>query len=630
MLNEFFNGGSKDVLYTEDLFAATIYVGTGADQTITNGIDLAGEGGFVWIKCMNQTESPVWFDAEVGKTGTYYDQLRTDSNEKPSTDQVGGVTTFNSDGFTVGGAQGRTNNTGGFTYVAWTFRKAPGFMTSVRYTGSGGTKRNISHDLDAVPGMMIVKRLDEDRDWRVYHKGMGPNYAARLNSTAQPDNLSGFWSGDEPTSTVFTVGNDGDVNTLNGEYIAYLFADDDQRFGKNGDESVIACASFDNDAGVDLGWEPQWVMTRQRTLHSDAQDWNMVDAPRVMRFDNYAPTLKANKNDSESDIVQITPMPNGFDAVSPYYGRGWMSLAIRRPHKPAESGEQIFKASTASGGSTIVTGFDTDWAIYRRRNGTNNTTCGTRFTGNDDTLKVNLDIAMSGSSNSFEFNGRTGRFEYSESLPSPIAWLFSRSAGAFDMITYTGNGTARDIPHNLGAVPELMIYKGLDTSGNWTVHTTAIDGSMQYMYLNLADQAATSNVQPPTSEVVSLANDSETNRSGDRFVGWLFASLAGVTSVGSYTGNGESVGSQDIDCGFTAGARFILVKRTDSSGDWIVFDTVRGIVAGAEDPYLRWNESAQEGVYDDYIDPLASGFTVKTNGSLINEQGGTYIYLAIA
>ena len=111
------------------------------------------------------------------------------------------------------------------------------------------------------------------------------------------------------------------------------------------------------------------------------------------------------------------------------------------------------------------------------------------------------------------------------------------------------------------------------------------------------------------------------------YIAYLFATLAGVSKVGSYTGTGSNV---DVDCGFSAGARFILIKRTDATGDWYVWDSARGIVAG-NDPYLLLNSTAAEVTNTDYIDPLASGFTVTSSApAALNASGGNYIFLAIA
>lgn len=115
---------------------------------------------------------------------------------------------------------------------------------------------------------------------------------------------------------------------------------------------------------------------------------------------------------------------------------------------------------------------------------------------------------------------------------------------------------------------------------------------------------------------------------------YLFASLAGISKVGSYTGNGGTVNtngtSQTINCGFSAGARFILIKRTDSTGNWFVFDAARGIGA-ASDPYLHPNTSDPEAATVDAVDPDNTGFIVnQTSGTNLNVTSATYIYLAIA
>jgi hypothetical protein len=117
------------------------------------------------------------------------------------------------------------------------------------------------------------------------------------------------------------------------------------------------------------------------------------------------------------------------------------------------------------------------------------------------------------------------------------------------------------------------------------------------------------------------------NTSGWTYVAYLFATLAGVSKVGTYTGNGTS---QTIACGFSAGARFILIKRTNAVGDWYVWDTVRGIIT-ADDPHLSLNTTVAEVTTDDSIDPDSSGFIVNQLAATnINVSAATYIFLAIA
>ena len=86
----------------------------------------------------------------------------------------------------------------------------------------------------------------------------------------------------------------------------------------------------------------------------------------------------------------------------------------------------------------------------------------------------------------------------------------------------------------------------------------------------------------------------------------------------------------DVDCGFTNGARFVLIKRTDSNtgGHWYVFDTSQGINSG-NDPYFRLNVTNAQGTAD-LIDPLNAGFSVASGTTNVNYSGGTYLFLAIA
>ena len=100
----------------------------------------------------------------------------------------------------------------------------------------------------------------------------------------------------------------------------------------------------------------------------------------------------------------------------------------------------------------------------------------------------------------------------------------------------------------------------------------------------------------------------------------LFATLAGISKVGTVTVSGAT----NVDCGFSSGARFVLVKRTDATGNWYLWDSVRGIVSG-NDPYLLLDTTDDEVTNTDLIDPLDAGFTLSSNFT-----NGTYIFLALS
>jgi hypothetical protein len=131
----------------------------------------------------------------------------------------------------------------------------------------------------------------------------------------------------------------------------------------------------------------------------------------------------------------------------------------------------------------------------------------------------------------------------------------------------------------------------------------------------------------PTATQFFLATNVRVNQSSANFVAYLFSTLAGVSKVGTYTGTGTT---QVINCGFTSGARFVMIKRTDNVGDWYVWDSARGIIAG-NDPYLLLNSTAAEVTSTDYIDTAATGFEISSTApGAVNFSGGSYIFLAIA
>ena len=208
-----------------------------------------------------------------------------------------------------------------------------------------------------------------------------------------------------------------------------------------------------------------------------------------------------------------------------------------------------------------------------------------------------------------------------------VLYNFTRAPGFLDVVAYSGTGSAQSINHNLGVAPEILICKkrSSGTARSWIVGVGA-----KYLELNEPGVGgAFSFMFPssPTSTSFSISSTSFVNENNADFIAYLFATLPGISKVGSYSGTAATV---NVDCGFSAGAQFILIKRTDQSGDWYVYDSARGIISG-DDPYILFNDDAAEVTNTDYIDPLASGFTVTSSAPVgLNADGGTYIFLAIA
>jgi hypothetical protein len=635
------NAGGGDNLYVEDVFSTYLYTGTGATQTITNGIDLDGEGGLVWIKARNYNSPHSLADTERGR-GSWLNSSSSAAAGSPTATEW--VTSFNSDGFSLGD-NWQNENRAGIDTCSWTFRKAEKFFDVVTYTGTG-VARTIAHNLGSVPACMIIKRTDlGSSNWFVYHSGIATpeGYEILLNSTANADTNSNVWNNTAPTDSVFSIGAGPSPyawNASGGSYVAYLFASDAGGFGDDGDENIIKCGSYTGNGStngpvVDVGFEPQWLLIKRT---SSTENWPIYDNMRGMAVGGTDTILLANGSDSESAYAG----QNDFDLTATGFklvnnsgrvnesGNNYIYIAIRRPMKTPESGTEVFAVDTGSASSTTPTfdsGFPVDWAFFAQVSGAANRAAGTRLLGSTNLL-LNTTNAESGNSN-LTFDSMSGWAKNYES--SNYSWMFKRATGFFDVVAYTGTGVAgREIAHNLGSAPAVIIVKSRDNAVGWAVYHSSL-GATKYLTLNLTDEANTNpnywNDTEPTSTNFTVAGTFPTNRSGYNYVAYLFATLAGVSKVGSYTGTGADL---NVDCGFSAGARFILIKRTDSTGDWYVWDSARGIVAG-NDPYLLLNSTAAQVTSTDYIDPLSSGFTVTSSApAALNASGGSYIFLAIA
>jgi hypothetical protein len=629
--------------FVEDVFSTFLYTGNSSTQNINNGIDLTGKGGLVWLKRRSEEGAHNLYDTTRGNLSILFSNL----TNSEYTDN--GNFSFNSSGFGFTGNTDGGLNFSGITNCSWTFAEQPKFFDVVTYTGNGAN-RTIAHNLGSVPGMIIVKRTDTTGDWQVYHRANTANPETDylvLNSTAATADSDTRWNDTQPTSSVFSLGTEATVNASGGTYVAYLFAHNAGGFGTSGTDNVISCGSFTTDgagsATINLGYEPQYLMYKRS---SGVGDWFIVDTMRgfTSNADSSIAALYANLSNAEAVRGGPAITSTGFITQEQLASSStYIYMAIRRPMKVPTTGTQVFSPTyvpTISAGTKSTTGFPIDLQILSYATGTTeNQTFVDRLRGVSTTateggryLISSSTAAESGTPAETLFWDNTG-FQQHSYFGGGAAryWNFRRASGFFDEICYTGNSVLdRQLPHNLGVKPDLVIYRSRSNLKDWYVYNSTLTAT-KYIRLNTGGQAQTAswflNDVEPTSTYLSVSNDDVVNQSGWTYVAYLFATLAGVSKVGSYTGTGTA---QTINCGFTAGARFVMIKRTDSTGDWYVWDTARGIVSG-NDPYLLMNSTAAEVTNTDYIDPLASGFEISSTApAAINASGGAFIFLAIA
>jgi hypothetical protein len=623
--------------YIEDVFSTWLYTGNGSIQTITNGINLSTKGGMVWLKSRSAATDNFLFDTTRGALN------RINSNTtNAQASLAASLTSFNTTGFALGAAAGINVNTE--RYVSWTFREQPKFFDIVTYTGTG-VNRTVAHNLDSVPGCIMVKRTDVAADWQVYHRDLANTQYLVLNSNAFAATGATRWNSTTPTSSVFSLGTDTTVNASGGTYVAYIFAHNAGGFGNSGADDVISCGSFSSTGTIDtvnIGWEPQFLLLKAISAPVSGEDWFIVDVLRGFPVSLIAQSLFPNTSGVESFYLALRPQARGFVfAGNP--STNYIYIAIRRgPMKTPTVGTSVFglNARTGTGAIATVTGGQTDDAVLIKNRGAAVASLfSSRLTNTGYLVTSSTAAEVAAGATILQANpwdvmdgvkvGTTSTIT-NASANTFINYLFRRAPGFFDVVCYTGTGTNTTQAHNLGIVPELIFVKDRSASGAWQVYSSAL-ANTEYLVLNTTAAKTTGatrwNSTTPTSTVFSLGTASEVNASSDTYVAYLFASCPGVSKVGSYTGTGAT---QVVDCGFTSGARFVLIKRTDMVGDWYVWDSARGIVAG-NDPYLVLNSTAAEVTITDWVDTASSGFELSNSvGNLANVVGGTYIFLAIA
>ena len=640
--------------YIEDVFSTYLYTATGSAQTITNGIDLAGKGGMVWVAdrtVASASHHNLVTDTERGRASV----ITTNTTDQAFSSIAGrDFVSFNSDGFSVGTPYNFNYVYSSSNYVSWTFRKQAKFFDVVTYTGTG-SNTTIAHALGSVPGCIIVKRTDTTSDWQVYHSGLtSAAYSIQLNLTNAQASAPTIWNSTTPTSSVFSVGTDATVNASGGTYVAYLFASNAGGFGSAGTDNVITCGSFttngSGNATVNLGYEPQYVMFKRT---DGVGDWYTVDTMRGFTNDPTVSNqafLYPNKSNAESIGSGIGVLSTGFN-LAWFASQSYIYIAIRRgPMKTPTTGTSVFEPATRTGTGAITTvttsisPVDMMWVADRsgtlgggpndfdRLRGANRLLVTSTAAAEVTTTDTLTSFAVQ---NGYTLGADAGGYAVNYSGYSFINWNFKRAPGFFDEVCYTGTGTYPfTINHNLGVVPELMIFKTRSTTGYWYTYAKPLTSPnanwyQNYMSLNVttaSNSDTTSFTTAPTSTTITAA--SYFAASGTTYVAYLFATVAGVSKVGTYTGNGTT---QTINCGFGAGGvRFVLIKRTDSTGGWYVYDTARGMTT-LTDPYLFLNSTAAEVATLGSVTTVSTGFALNSAIlAAINVSGGSYIFLAIA
>ena len=318
-----------------DYFQTVLYQGndpTGQNITVADNSGNSWQPDFVWIKARGVSYWHRLYDAVRGATKEYY----ANENDPENTD-TNALTSFNSNGFTLGSDQGVNQNT--YNFVSWNWKAGNGTssitagsidgtnptiastlsanptagFSIVAYSGNNGSNQTVAHGLGVAPDVVILKARNATRNWYVQHKNFTDRtYFGYLNDNgtpyAGPSGNSPFDNGTF-NSTVFSVNHTGNSETGNasGEnYVAYCFAEVEgySKFG-----IYKANGAYSNGPFIYTGFKPAFVLYKVSTAGGN---WQLFDNKRGPYNDN-GPVLYPDLPQYEDDLTNsLDFLSNGF------------------------------------------------------------------------------------------------------------------------------------------------------------------------------------------------------------------------------------------------------------------------------------------------------------------------------
>jgi len=310
-----------DIDKPTDYFNTKLYTGNGSSQSISS---VGFQPDLVWLKNRQDTDRHCLFDNVRGVEKVIFSHL-TDAEQ--STNLYGTLTSFDSDGFSLlnGSTSAERTNVNGENYVSWnwlasntTASNTDGSITStvsanttsgfsiVSYTGTGANA-TVGHGLGVAPKMIIIKnRSTAGSNWPVFHETQGGTKIQWLNLANSTATESGWWNNTDPTSSVFSIGTQNDLNKSSDNIIAYCFAEK-KGFSKFG--SYTGNGNADG-TFVYTGFKPAFVLYKQSS--SAGNQWEMRDNLRDVTFNPTDKALAPDLSNAEFTTDPIDLLSNGF------------------------------------------------------------------------------------------------------------------------------------------------------------------------------------------------------------------------------------------------------------------------------------------------------------------------------
>jgi len=654
------------------------YTGTGAAGNSITGLGF--KPAWIMIKKTNAAEDWAIYDNTRSPVNTVNKLLTANTSDAEATPSAN-VLDFDSDGFTIQGSGNTINTSGGsYIYMAFADTRDATFFGDTSGNGNNWTP-NALNNTDVVPDSPVtggnfatMNPLDKQSAMALSEgnlKTVSSSSSRACGSMTIPS--TGKWL----FEYIVTGGAGADVGLAKADVLLtsrtlessnVINARDNNtsvwvegtqnssEFSSSYGTNVVVQVQIDMDAGT-IKYKTASDETSALSFTS-TEDW-------IPWTQHNGDTVIFNFGQDSSFAGNETPQGNTDDnGVGDFFHQppsGFLALATSNlPAPTITAPDEYFNTVlyTGNGGDNPITGvgFQPDFVWIKERSGPISHRVFDAIRGAGNLLKTDStdsEASFIQQLKSFDSDGftvgtaattndsgdtyvgwswkadGTGVSNASGSIPSTVS---ANTDAGFSVVSYTGNSTSgATVGHGLSSTLELILLKDRSGTDSWRVYSSETGGTKS-LYLNLTNAAATDasiwNNTDPTSSVFTIGNDSGVNTSGNNYIAYCFHSVESYSKIGSYTGNGSTDGTF-VHCGFRPA--WIMIKRTDDSGNWRMYDNER-VGYNVVDDSLQANLSNAEDSNNSFnsVDFTSNGFKLRGNAGGDTNDSASYIFLAFA
>jgi hypothetical protein len=566
-----------------------LYAGNNDSPRDISGLSFQPD--WVWIKSRTSGAAHAVGDSVRGANKNLLPNETSD-------EATGLITGFNSDGFEINrlydGATNGTVNGSGHNFVAWTWNA--GANSNKTYTVTVVSDSGNKYRFDGHGTSAVTLDLAEGSTY-VFDQSDSSNSGHPLRFSTTSDGTHG--GGSEYTTGVTTTGTPGSAGAKTTIVVA------------SGAPTLYYYCT--NHSG--MGGQANTNSTAGSTRLSSSLNASFYDQSVVW----------SNLLASTGTVINAT---NGFNGVLSNVAQaesGSYTLTIDLSNRGFTGDVEWYNANgnvqgASLNGGTDPTGSGTSAAgWYTLGTLASGDSCAITFNGNGSTpycaaLRIGGKLLIDSGISLSSFT----------QYPSINSVVKANPEAGFSIGKFTGTGSVGTVATGLTDT-KMLILKNRDSSSNWVIYHTIVDGSYDYMYLNLTTANASSSLSHTMNTTFKVGTNTDTNASGDDYSFIAFEPVAGYSVFGTYESNGSADGPF-VWTGFRPSV--IIGKRSDATNGWFMFDSARDSYNVA-DAYLAANASAAEATYT-FADFLSNGFKLRATTSDWNGSGGTVLYMAFA